>query len=148
MFLVVENLSVITIKKLRTFNMNNLTDNITHSRTDRLTIILSVRSSCMDRPAPCDWEAYRSAKPNPQVLYGALVSGPDENDNYKDLREEYIYNEVTLDYNAGFQSAVAGLKHLELQADQNKALLNTNNSVLFNGHWTDPFATASNSTDV
>ncbi|KAF0773352.1 Endoglucanase [Aphis craccivora] len=105
-------------------------------------------SSCMDRPAPCDWEAYRSAKPNPQVLYGALVSGPDENDNYKDLREEYIYNEVTLDYNAGFQSAVAGLKHLELQADRNKALLNTDNGVLFNGNWTDPSAAASNSTDA
>lgn len=42
------------------------------------------------------------------------MSGPDENDHYKDLREEYIYNEVTLDYNAGFQSAVAGLKQLEL----------------------------------
>lgn len=44
-----------------------------------------------------------------------MVSGPDENDNYIDLREEYIYNEVTLDYNAGFQSAVAGLRQLELQ---------------------------------
>jgi len=75
----------------------------------------SVRSSCPDRPDPCGWEAYRSAKPNPQILYGALVSGPDENDHYKDLREEYIYNEVTLDYNAGFQSAVAGLRQLELQ---------------------------------
>lgn len=49
------------------------------------------------------------------MLYGALVSGPDENDNYKDLRQEYIYNEVTLDYNAGFQSAVAGLRQLELE---------------------------------
>jgi len=60
------------------------------------------------------------------VLYGALVSGPDENDNYKDLREEYIYNEVTLDYNAGFQSAVAGLKQLELRAGWNKTLQSTN----------------------
>ncbi|XP_050549210.1 endoglucanase A-like [Daktulosphaira vitifoliae] len=78
-------------------------------------------SSCPDRPAPCDWNAYRSTKPNPQILYGALVSGPDENDNYKDMREEYIYNEVTLDYNAGFQSAVAGLKHLELM-EKNRRL--------------------------
>lgn len=76
-------------------------------------------SSCPDRPAPCDWDAYRSPKSNPQILYGALVSGPDENDNYKDVREDYIYNEVTLDYNAGFQSAVAGLRHLEL-VDQTK----------------------------
>jgi len=94
-----------------------------------MTIILllsSVHSSCPDRPAPCDWEAYRSTKPNPQILYGALVSGPDENDNYKDLREEYIYNEVTLDYNAGFQSAVAGLKHLELRASRHKAMMGAN----------------------
>lgn len=42
------------------------------------------------------------------------MSGPDENDNYRDSREEYIYNEVTLDYNAGFQSAVAGLRQLQL----------------------------------
>lgn len=83
-------------------------------------LFYSVRSSCPDRPAPCDWDDYRSTKANPQILYGALVSGPDENDNYKDLREEYIYNEVTLDYNAGFQSAVAGLKQLEL-ADQKKS---------------------------
>ncbi|XP_050443296.1 endoglucanase E-4-like [Adelges cooleyi] len=82
-------------------------------------------SSCPDRPAPCDWDAYRSAKPNPQILYGALVSGPDENDNYKDIREEYIYNEVTLDYNAGFQSAVAGLRHQEL-VDQNRRLTAAN----------------------
>jgi endoglucanase len=101
----------------------------------------------MDRPAPCDWEAYRSTKPNPQVLYGALVSGPDENDNYKDLREEYIYNEVTLDYNAGFQSAVAGLKQLELQANRNKALSNINNETPI-GNWTDVLSTASNVTDV
>lgn len=42
------------------------------------------------------------------------MSGPDENDFYMDKREEYIYNEVTLDYNAGFQSAVAGLRHLQI----------------------------------
>lgn len=82
-----------------------------------LTIVIFVidfYSSCPNQPAPCDWKAYRSLEPNPQILYGALVSGPDENDYYKDSRDEYIYNEVTLDYNAGFQSAVAGLKHLEL----------------------------------
>lgn len=113
-----------------------------------------IRSSCPDRPAPCDWEEYRSTKPNPQVLYGALVSGPDENDNYKDLREEFIYNEVTLDYNAGFQSAVAGLKQLELhQAGWKKAPQNTNNG-LFNGNLAEVIsaaatvAAASNATDA
>lgn len=72
-------------------------------------------SSCPDRPAVCDWADFSKKTPNPQVLYGALVSGPDENDFYEDVRQEYIYNEVTLDYNAGFQSAVAGLRHLQLQ---------------------------------
>ena len=37
-------------------------------------------------------------------------SAPD--DNYKDERTDYIMAEVTLDYNAGFQSTVAGLKAL------------------------------------
>jgi hypothetical protein len=36
-----------------------------------------------------------------------------------DKREEYVYNEVTLDYNAGFQSAVAGLRHLQLEGIDN-----------------------------
>lgn len=98
-----------------------------------------IRSSCPDRPEPCGWEAYRSPKPNPQLLYGAVVSGPDENDNYKDLREEYIYNEVTLDYNAGFQSAVAGLRQLELIGGR-KA------QGPFVKNW--PGVFASNSTDV
>nr|CAD7573961.1 unnamed protein product [Timema californicum] len=71
-------------------------------------------SSCPDLPEPCGWKDFHRRGPNSQILYGALVSGPDENDNYKDDREEYVYNEVTLDYNAGFQSAVAGLQYLRL----------------------------------
>nr|CAD7263301.1 unnamed protein product [Timema shepardi] len=70
--------------------------------------------SCPDLPEPCGWKDFHRRGPNSQILYGALVSGPDENDNYKDDREEYVYNEVTLDYNAGFQSAVAGLQYLRL----------------------------------
>lgn len=46
---------------------------------------------------------------NPNLLVGALVGGPDENDNYTDLRTDYVHNEVACDYNAGFQSAVAGM---------------------------------------
>jgi endoglucanase len=74
-----------------------------------------VSSSCPEKPASCGWEAFRRPGANPQVLNGALVSGPDENDYYEDNREEYVYNEVTLDYNAGFQSAVAGLRQLLLE---------------------------------
>ncbi len=44
------------------------------------------------------------------VLYGALVGGPStNNDAYTDSRSDYVMNEVALDYNAGFTSAVARL---------------------------------------
>ena len=42
------------------------------------------------------------------------MSGPNIIDQYLDKRDEFGYSEVTLDYNAGFQSAVAGLRHLQL----------------------------------
>ncbi|CAF3760770.1 unnamed protein product [Rotaria sordida] len=70
-------------------------------------------SSCPSRPAVCDWNAYNSPQANPQLLIGALVGGPDQNDNYEDRRDDYIKNEVATDYNAGFQSAVAGLLHYQ-----------------------------------
>jgi hypothetical protein len=64
-------------------------------------------SSCPPAPAACDWNTFNSPNPNYYVLTGALVGGPDENDNYVDDRADYIHNEVASDYNAGFQSAVA-----------------------------------------
>jgi hypothetical protein len=57
----------------------------------------------------CDWEAFESPDPNPQVLEGALVGGPGANDDWQDDRGDYVKNEVALDYNAGMQAAVAGL---------------------------------------
>lgn len=65
-------------------------------------------SSCPNRPAPCDWDSFDSHQPNPQVLYGAVVGGPDKHDVYKDDRKDYIKNEVACDYNSGFQASVAG----------------------------------------
>ena len=70
---------------------------------------LSYRS-CPDRPENCDWSNYNYNGPNPQVLQGALVGGPDASDNYVDKRSDYQMNEVACDYNAGFQSALAGKK--------------------------------------
>ena len=62
--------------------------------------------------SPCGDNEKNSAAANPQTLYGALVGGPDQWDNYNDARDDYISNEVATDYNAGFQSAVAYLaKH-------------------------------------
>ncbi|KAK0059955.1 endoglucanase A-like isoform X1, partial [Biomphalaria pfeifferi] len=80
-------------------------------------------SSCPDRPAPCDWNNFNSAAPNPQVLVGALVGGPDENDIYQDKRDDYVTNEVATDYNAGFQGALAAIIHL-----QSKSLLPVTNN--------------------
>ncbi len=43
------------------------------------------------------------------VLYGALAGGPDSSDNHIDETKDWIYNEVTIDYNAAFVGACAGL---------------------------------------
>jgi hypothetical protein len=74
-------------------------------------------SSCPNRPAVCDYNTgYSNPGPNPQTLYGALVGGPDTQDNYNDSRDDYVQNEVATDYNAGFQSALAGLVQAQIQA--------------------------------
>ena len=44
-----------------------------------------------------------------QILYGALVGGPNQNDQYTDDRGDYIANEVACDYNAGWQGTLAAL---------------------------------------
>ncbi len=41
------------------------------------------------------------------VLYGALVGGPDRNDQFTDDRGQYVYSEVATDYNAAFTGALA-----------------------------------------
>jgi endoglucanase len=43
------------------------------------------------------------------VLYGALVGGPDQTGAFTDDRLDAVRNEVAVDYNAGFSSAVARL---------------------------------------
>ena len=43
------------------------------------------------------------------VLYGALCGGPDGNDQHNDTTADWIYNEVTIDYNAAFVGAAAGI---------------------------------------
>ena len=35
-------------------------------------------------------------------------------DKYSDVRDNYIQNEVAIDYNAGFQSALAGIIQAKL----------------------------------
>lgn len=45
------------------------------------------------------------------TLWGALVGGPDLDDFHRDVTKDYIYNEVTDDYNAAFCGDLAGLYH-------------------------------------
>ena len=68
-------------------------------------------SSCPDAPDVCDWGNVSMPGPNTHTLYGALVGGPGDqwSDDISDARDDYIESEVTLDYNAGFQSSLAGL---------------------------------------
>ena len=66
-------------------------------------------SSCPDAPEPCDWNTYNGNQPNAHVLYGALVGGPDQNDDYEDIRSDYVHNQEADDYNAAFQGALAAL---------------------------------------
>ncbi|ESO84370.1 hypothetical protein LOTGIDRAFT_132347 [Lottia gigantea] len=65
-------------------------------------------ASCPWPPAPCSPEEVNRPEPSTHTLYGGLVGGPGKNDEYKDVRDNYVSNEVATDYNAGFQSAVAG----------------------------------------
>ncbi|CAG2108742.1 unnamed protein product, partial [Medioppia subpectinata] len=69
-------------------------------------------SSCPNEPVICDYSAMSNPGPNPQILTGALVGGPDKNDGYADKRDDFVHNEVAMDYNAGFQGALAALLHL------------------------------------
>ncbi len=43
------------------------------------------------------------------ILVGALVGGPDANDNYVDTVSDYCANEVACDYNAGFTGLMAAM---------------------------------------
>ncbi|GFO24172.1 endoglucanase [Plakobranchus ocellatus] len=70
-------------------------------------------ASCPDRPAPCSQAQFSANSPSPQILQGALVGGPDAQDNYQDRRTDYVQNEVATDYNSGFQGALAGIVHLQ-----------------------------------
>lgn len=61
------------------------------------------------RTAHGGWENNVSGAPsqNRHILVGALVGGPNVNDEYKDERSDYTANEVACDYNAGFTGLLA-----------------------------------------
>ena len=72
-------------------------------------------ASCpVDKTKPCGWKYYSIDQPNPIVLEGAVVGGPDVKDKFNDKRSDYVQNEVSLNYNAGFQGLAAAVLHLNL----------------------------------
>uniref|UniRef100_A0A0D6QVT8 Endoglucanase n=1 Tax=Araucaria cunninghamii TaxID=56994 RepID=A0A0D6QVT8_ARACU len=52
------------------------------------------------------WKWRDSPKPNPNVLVGAMVAGPDKFDRFRDVRTNYNYTEPTLAGNAGLVAAL------------------------------------------
>lgn len=71
------------------------------STTQALPFTVAV---CSGKP-----EAFKRNRPNPNILTGALVGGPNAKDKYLDDRGDYHYTEVALDYNAGLSTALAAL---------------------------------------
>lgn len=77
-------------------------------------------ASCPNLPAPCGNTQFKSSQPNPQILYGAMVAGPGgvrknaqkPDEAYWDDRNDYVTNEVAVDYNSGLMTALAGLLDL------------------------------------
>ena len=60
------------------------------------------------RTAHGSWVSMTEAPPfSRHILYGALVGGPDSKDFWEDNINDYIMNEVAIDYNAGFVGALA-----------------------------------------
>lgn len=55
------------------------------------------------------WDGFRNGLPNAYILYGALVGGPTSANDfaYQDRRDDYVANEVALDYNAGLTGSFA-----------------------------------------
>lgn len=89
-------------------------------------------STCAPKPASCDWNVFNSASDNYFKVYGALVGGPDNQDNYLNDRKNVAQSEVACDYNAGFQSAIAGsILHKQNWYMQQWKPLNVNQRIWF-----------------
>eukprot|EP00252_Welwitschia_mirabilis_P003829 TRINITY_DN1389_c0_g2_i1.p1 TRINITY_DN1389_c0_g2~~TRINITY_DN1389_c0_g2_i1.p1 ORF type:complete len:619 (+),score=83.94 TRINITY_DN1389_c0_g2_i1:247-2103(+) len=55
------------------------------------------------------WKWRDSSKPNPNIIVGAMVAGPDKHDKFVDVRKNYNYTEPTLAGNAGLVAALVSL---------------------------------------
>eukprot|EP00898_Chlorokybus_atmophyticus_P006145 jgi/Chlat1/6531/Chrsp45S00474 len=52
---------------------------------------------------------YQNPNPNPNALTGAIVGGPTIQEMYADARDNYVSNEVAIDYNAAYTGLLARL---------------------------------------
>ncbi|KAF7053974.1 hypothetical protein CFC21_061758 [Triticum aestivum] len=55
------------------------------------------------------WTWRDTKKPNPHIIVGAMVAGPDRHDGFKDVRRNRNYTEPTLAGNAGLVAALVAL---------------------------------------
>ncbi|XLS49653.1 hypothetical protein HN51_010330, partial [Arachis hypogaea] len=81
-----------------------------HHRGASIASIFSIRSEvgCIQ-----GFEAwYHRAEPNPNIIYGALVGGPDKNDEFSDDRSNYEQTEPTLSGSAPLVGIFAKLQSL------------------------------------
>lgn len=71
------------------------------------------RAASCAQEGDCTWDtAYYSTQKNPNILYGALVGGPNLKDEFVDQRDMYsIANSVGILNNAGFTSSLAALRY-------------------------------------
>lgn len=46
---------------------------------------------------------------NPYDTTGAIVGGPDDEDKFQDIRNEYHYTEVAIDYNVALTMSLAAV---------------------------------------
>ncbi|KAL5704771.1 cellulase [Ranunculus cassubicifolius] len=65
------------------------------------------------------WKWRDSSKPNPNILVGAMVAGPDRMDGFRDVRTNYNYTEPTLAGNAGLVAALVALSGEKSGVDKN-----------------------------
>ncbi|KAF2560370.1 hypothetical protein F2Q70_00015899 [Brassica cretica] len=63
----------------------------------------------LSKPFNCTegFQFYHTQNPNPNILTGAIVGGPDKNDEYPDKRDNYIHSEPATYINAPFVGPLA-----------------------------------------
>ncbi|CAN7123080.1 unnamed protein product [Brassica rapa subsp. narinosa] len=63
----------------------------------------------LSKPFNCTegFQFYHTQNPNPNILTGAIVGGPDKNDEYPDKRDDYIHSEPATYINAPFVGPLA-----------------------------------------